>query len=51
MSVLGHPLLVLRPVDEDTTNGVECDILLVGGGMGGVSVALILLVGLPTRKL
>ncbi len=36
----GDPLVAVRPVSGETTNRVECDVLVVGGGMGGVAAAL-----------
>jgi hypothetical protein len=35
----GDPLVAVRPVGEETTKMVECDVLVVGGGMGGVAAA------------
>ena len=35
----GDPLVAVRPVGGETTKLVECDILVVGGGMGGVAAA------------
>ena len=36
----GDPLVALRPVGGETAMRVECDVLVVGGGMGGVAAAL-----------
>ena len=33
----GDPLVAVRPVGGETTKLVECDILVVGGGMGGLT--------------
>jgi hypothetical protein len=39
--VTGDPLVALVEVDHDApARGVECEVLVVGGGMGGVSAAL-----------